>query len=214
MRQILIALVALAFAPFAQAQTPWPDAAPDQWVMAHVDVETTGLNPAHHEMIDIGLIYTDLAGAELGRLYVRIMPDHPERIDEGARRVNGFDVDYWRAHGAVNETEAVRQIVEFHHRMRGGKRVIFTAFNVGFDQSFTRALFAQHGVNWNDLYFYHILDIPSMAWGQGLTALNSTELSRDLGIADETRVAIEHTGITGAAFNVSVYRALLARRAH
>ena len=45
---------------------------------------------AWHEMVDAGLIYTDLDGNELGRLYVRIMPDHPERLSEGARAVNGF----------------------------------------------------------------------------------------------------------------------------
>lgn len=34
----------------------------------------------------------------------------------------------------------------------------------------------------------------------------------DLGLPDETRVPTEHTGITGAAFNVLVYRALIARQ--
>lgn len=212
MRAFLAVLVFLLQAPLAHAQIVWPPENPGGWILAHIDVETTGLDPAWNEMIDIGMVYTDVAGAELGRLYVRIMPAHPERIDEGARRVNAFDVDYWRAHGAVSEGEAVKKIVDFHKTIRGERQVIFTAYNVWFDQSFTTALFARHGVKWRDLFFYHVLDIPSMAWGQGLTALNGTDLSASLGLPDETRVAVEHTGITGASFNVSVYRALLARR--
>jgi DNA polymerase III epsilon subunit-like protein len=212
MRAFLAILAFLLLAPLAHAQTVWPPENPDGWILAHVDVETTGLDPAWNEMIDIGMVYTDVAGEELGRLYVRIMPAHPERIDEGARKVNAFDVDYWRAQGAVSEAEAVEKIVAFHEKMRGDKQALFTAYNVWFDQSFTTALFARHGVKWRDLFFYHVLDIPSMAWGQGLTELSSTKLSATLGIADETRVPIEHTGITGAAFNVSVYKALLARR--
>lgn len=213
MRALFLILFALIPASQAGAQNAWPPEDPSGWILAHVDVETTGLDPDFHEMIDIGMIYTDLAGEELGRFYVRIMPAHPGRIDEGARRVNAFDVEDWQARGAVSEQEAVERIVAFHEKMADKRQVIFTAYNAWFDQGFTAALFARHGVAWRDLFFYHVLDIPSMAWGQGLTALNATQLSRALGLPDETRVPSEHTGITGAGFNLSVYRALMARRA-
>lgn len=204
---------ALLIVPPAFAQMEWPPQNPDAWLLAHVDVETTGLDPAWHEMIDIGLIYTTLDGEELGRRYIRIMPAHPERIDEGARRVNGFEVARWEELGAVSEQDAVAEIIAFHEEMRGERKVLFTAYNAWFDQAFTTALLARHDAQWRDLFFYHVLDIPSMAWGQGLRALNATELSKALGLTDETRVPTEHTGITGAAFNLSVYRALSAKTA-
>lgn len=212
MRKFVFAVLAWLSIPLAQAQLVWPPGDPDAWVLAHVDVETTGLDPAYHEMIDIGMIYTDLEGRELGRLHLRILPAHPGRLDEGARRVNGFDAAAWVAGGALSEAEAVRRIVEFHEHNRAGKRVLFTAYNAWFDQAFTSALFARHGAAWREFYFYHVLDLPSMAWGQGLRALNATELAAALGLPDETRVPSEHTGITGAAFNLAVYRALLARQ--
>jgi oligoribonuclease (3'-5' exoribonuclease) len=211
-RRLTLIVLCLMFIPWAHAQDAWPPENPDGWVLAHVDVETTGLDPVFHEMIDIGMIYTDLDGEELGRLFLRIMPAHPERIDEGARNVNAFDVDDWRAHGAVSEAEAVERIVSFHKEMAGERTVIFTAFNAWFDQRFTSALLARQEVAWRDLFFYHVLDIPSMAWGQGMTGLNATQLSQALGLPDETRVPSEHTGITGAAFNLAVYRALLSRQ--
>jgi oligoribonuclease (3'-5' exoribonuclease) len=146
----LIALSACATAPGpapdGQTRPPFPTTENRAaFGLAHVDVETTGLDPDYHEMIDAGLIYTDLDGRELGRIYVRILPTHPERISEGARAVNGFDVAYWTSHGAVSEAEAVRQILDFHRRVSGGRTMIFTAYNAQFDTRFMTALLAEHG---------------------------------------------------------------------
>ena len=45
-------------------------------------------HPGHHEMIDFGVVMTDLDGAELGELFIRLQPEHPERTDNGARAVH------------------------------------------------------------------------------------------------------------------------------
>lgn len=217
MRRILLILIAALLSFAAQAAEPrsyrFPQEGRERMGIAHVDVETTGLDPRFHEMIDIGMIYTDLDGDEIDRLYVRILPPHPKRLDPGAKAVNGFDTDYWRAHGAVDEKEAVRRILAFHEKASGGRQIIFAAYNVWFDQSFLDALLRRNGSAWRDLFHYHVLDIPSIAWGQGVEALRGADVAAALGLPDETRVPIEHTGLTGAAFNVSVYRALIARRA-
>lgn len=212
--RILGILAGLTFASGTAAQPPalQPNLAAERYVLAHVDVETTGLDPAFHEIVSVGMIYTDVDGTELGRLDLRIMPPHPGRIDSGARAVNGFDRAFWRRMGAIGEAEAVRRIRAFHDRARGGRTVLFTAFNVWFDQAFLTALLRRQGAEWRDLYHYQVLDIPSMAWAQGLRQLGGTDLAAALGVPDETRVPTEHTGITGAAFNVSIYRALLARQ--
>ncbi|MBY0423321.1 MAG: 3'-5' exonuclease [Parvularculaceae bacterium] len=210
---VALALVAVAARAAENPQYRFPKDGRERMGLAHVDIETTGLDPRFHEMIDIGMIYTDLDGAEIDRLYVRILPPHPERLDPGAKAVNGFDEAYWRKQGAVDEGEAVRRILAFHARASAGRQMIFTAYNVWFDQSFLDALLRRHGAAWRDLFHYHVLDIPSIAWGQGIKALNGTDVAAALGIPDETRVPIEHTGLTGAAFNVSVYRALIVKRA-
>ena len=57
---------ALDSVPLATS-TPAND--PDDWLMAHVDVETTGLVPGYHEMIDVGIVMTDLEGNEIDRLF-------------------------------------------------------------------------------------------------------------------------------------------------
>jgi len=219
-----LAVTALAFLLAACASTPLPEleanAAPPfpnaenraAFALAHVDVETTGLDPAFHEMIDIGAIYTDLDGKELGRFYVRILPDHPERLSPGAAAVNGFSVGYWKAHGAVPEAEAVRQFLAFHQQASAGRTMIFTAWNAQFDRRFLGALLHQHGSGFAPLFHYYVLDVPSMAWALGLEDLAGRTVGPKLGVPPETSVPEEHVGMTGAEFNVAVYRALLARR--
>jgi hypothetical protein len=41
--------------------------------------------------------------------------------------------------------------------------------------------------------------------------LTGRSLAKKLGVADEPRIAEQHTGITGAQLNARLYRALMAR---
>jgi DNA polymerase III epsilon subunit-like protein len=210
MKTILAVIAAFAFLVQAGADQPAsPGREPERWALAHIDVETTGLDPSFHAMIDIGVIYTDLEGEELGRLYIRIMPDHPDRIEPGARAVNGFDVDYWEAQGAVSEQEAVVRLLEFHRQTAGDRTVMLTAYNAWFDHIFLGTLLSRHDASWRDMFYYHVLDIPSMAWGRGIRGVSGGEVAAALGLSPETSVPLEHTGLSGAVFNLSVYRALM-----
>jgi DNA polymerase III epsilon subunit-like protein len=217
--QILISLhrttLALAAAYIlagpAAAQPAWPAEAPQEWGLAIIDVETTGLDPAHHEMIDIGIIYADLEGNEIGRFFTRIMPPHPERIDEAARAVNGFSEERWRELEALDEADAVAQFLAFHESAAADRRFIFTAYNAQFDRGFIDALLNRHGSDFDALYTYFLLDIPSMAWGAGIPNLDNAQVAEALGVPDETRDPMQHTGATGAEWNLSLYRALLGR---
>ena len=49
--------------------------------LALIDVETTGLDADVHEMIDIGAVYVDTEGQELGRFFIRVNPAHPDEPD-------------------------------------------------------------------------------------------------------------------------------------
>lgn len=194
------ARVAISAAP----ATPVP---PD--IIALIDVETTGLDPRHHEMIDLGAVYVRPDGSELGRFFVRILPPHPERVDPEAAAVNGYDPLRWSELGAVTEAEAVQRWREFHARIAAGRPVTFGAFNAYFDQAFTDALLHRHGSRWRDWFHYQILDLPSMAFAQGARKLTGADVAQRYRIAAETRDPLQHTGATGAEFNLAIYRALL-----
>src|SRR5690606_12951205 len=182
---------------------------PEEWLLAFVDVETTGLVPGHHEMIDIGVILADLEGEEIDRLFLRIMPQHPERTSPEAAAVNGFAVERWNELGALRPADAAERLLAFHRRHAGGKRIVMVAHNSQFDAAFLDHFMRSVGRSRNDLYYYYVLDIPSMAWGLGLRLLHGQRLAAHFEVPDEPRTALEHTGITGADLNLRLYRRLL-----
>ena len=200
----------LAIAQVGHAQNvPWPSEDHTAWGIAVLDVETTGLDPEHHEMIDLGLIYTDLKGEELARFFVRIRPDYPERIGDVAMSINGYNKLRWEELGAVDEKEAVRQFLDFHEKHKGERSWLVLAYNAYFDRNFLDALLRQHGSSFRSIYSYFVLDLPSIAWGRGYVDLQLSDVAIRLGVEPETRDPLKHTGLTGAEFNLSLYRALL-----
>jgi len=203
---------AAATLPQPRSHLPGPEEQPERWLLAFIDVETTGLVPGWHEMIDIGVVMTDLAGNELGKHFQRIQPRHPERLDEGARAVNAFDPDRWAAVGAVDARTAVEGLRSFHRELAGDRSVLFVAYNSQFDAAFLDHLFRTADGSWRELYHYFVLDVPSMAWSLGLRGLTGQALAEALGVQDEPRIAQDHTGLTGAQLNARLYRAIEARR--
>lgn len=199
-------VTALERAPVA---TTNPAELPDQWLLAFVDIETTGLVPGYHEAIDVGMVMTDLDGQVLDSLFLRILPEFPERLSEGARLVNAYDLELWRALGALKPAAAVDSIVRFHTAVADGRNVLMVAFNSQFDTAFLDHLFRSQGRSWRELFHYFVLDLPSMAWALGYRDLRGDLLAKRLGIEDEPHVAVEHTGLTGASLNARLYRALM-----
>ena len=208
--QVLFGLLVTS-AVVQATEVPVRSALPGPTIIAIVDVETTGLDPSHHEMVDLGALYVRPDGQELGRFFVRIHPPHPDRLDPGAAAVNGYSPARWRTLGAVDEAEAVRQWRAFHDQMAraSGATVTFAALNAWFDQSFTDALLRRHNSSWRELFHYQILDLPSMAWGQGARELGGAALAARYGVEPETRDPLRHTGESGVEFNLALYRAML-----
>ena len=192
----------------------FPHEASKDWVLAHIDVETTGLIPGYNEMIDMGLVYTTLEGSILDSFFVRIMPNHPERTAPKAAEINGFSVEKWKQYGALNPEEAVDSLVQFHQGLAQNRQALLVAFNSQFDAAFLDHLFRGSQRSWRELYFYYVLDIPSMAWGLGYWDLTAQELMEKYQITDEPHIADLHTGITGAQKNVRVYQALQEHLLH
>ncbi len=208
--KILITLAIVWSTSVDAQEMGWPQDAPEAWLLAFVDVETTGLIPGFHEMIDIGVVMTDLDGAEVGELFIRIQPDFPERTDDGARAVNAFDEQRWRQLEALSGEAAADRLVEFTNKTAGERQVLMVAYNSHFDTAFLDHLFRSQNRSWRELYHYFVLDIPSMAWSRGIRGLTGSALSAALGVDDEPHVAALHTGITGARLNARIYRALLS----
>lgn len=195
--------------PPARAQA-MPPVGPD-WILAHIDIETTGLLPGYHELVDIGIVYTDLDGNVLAKFHRKIMPEHLDRVDPGAVRVNGFNPEVWREHNAVSAEEARKALLRFERARFSARRILRVAYNCKFDAAFLDPLYREHGEQFDQPnYSYVWLDIPSMAWVLGYRQLRLTELAEALGVEPSPSNPLEHTGLADAEANVRLYRALLA----
>ncbi len=199
---------------FMDVGSSLPSTNPDEWLMAFVDVETTGLIPGYHEMIDIGMVITDLEGNVIDSMFCLVQPEHPERLSEGAYAVNAFDPQLWNSRGALSSKAAVDSIMSFHNRVADGRYVLLTAFNSQFDTAFMDHLFRSCDHSWRELFHYMVLDVPSMAWGLGFRDIRPYTLMEKYNVTDEPHVAKDHTGITGAMLNVRIYQAIIYHLEH
>ena len=81
-----------------------PGHAPADWTLAHIDVETTGLVPGYHEMIDIGVVMTDLEGHELA-----------EKLGIGEETID--PLEHTGMTGAVSNAEVYRALLKKYHEL-------------------------------------------------------------------------------------------------
>jgi len=177
---------------------------------AIVDVETTGLNPNYHEMIDIGIIIINQNLEIKGQYFSKVLPSFPERIDPIAQNINGFDLQRWTQEEAISEEELINQMNIFLNNYIG--KPIFIAFNSWFDSGFVRNLLNEHDYKFNDWFDYRVLDIPSIALACGYfpkTPDFNEKLATLLEVQPETKDPLKHTGESGVNFNYALLRSLM-----
>ena len=177
---------------------------------AIVDVETTGLNPNYHEMIDIGIIIINQNLEIKGQYFSKVLPSFPERIDPIAQSINGFDLQRWTQEEAISEEELINQMNIFLNNYIG--KPIFIAFNSWFDSGFLRNLLNEYDYKFNDWFDYRVLDIPSIALACGYfpkTPDFNEKLATLLEVQPETKDPLKHTGESGVNFNYALLRSLM-----
>ena len=175
-----------------------------------MDVETTGLNPNYHEMIDIGIIIINQNLEIKGQYFSKVLPSFPERIDPIAQNINGFDLQRWTQEEAISEEELINQMNIFLNNYIG--KPIFIAFNSWFDSGFVRNLLNEYDYKFNDWFDYRVLDIPSIALACGYfptTPDFNEKLATLLEVQPETKDPLKHTGESGVNFNYALLRSLM-----
>ena len=137
--------------------------------VAFVDVETTGLDPDFHEIIEICIIIDKKV------YHQKVHPTQPHRIDEKAVAVNGYHPKEWT--DAITPKQAAHDV----GRLLSGHIII--GHNPRFDYQFLKSLLEDHNVDsWLDprcvdtttLSFVHL--VP-----HGIRRLNMDEIRKFLG---------------------------------
>jgi DNA polymerase III epsilon subunit family exonuclease len=130
--------------------------------LAFIDVETTGLDPNRHEIIELGCVLARQVPMEgkgsrlefVEEFEYRILPEHLEDADPESLMINGFTAERWA--DAVPLEVAMEQ---FSEKVRGAS---FVAHNVSFDLAFVEKAFKRTGVK--NLMHYHKIDTISLAF--------------------------------------------------
>lgn len=102
-----------------------------------VDVETTGLDPRKHEIIEI-CIMTQYPNGKTKTFYTKIKPSNIEDADPRALAINGFDMEVWK--GANLFANVAPMIID---NLQGG---VIVGHNVAFDIAFIREELERAGV--------------------------------------------------------------------
>ncbi len=164
------------------------------------DVETTGLDPRYHEIVEIGAINVDADLNELARFDLKVRPIFLDRAEPIALAVNGYNEKDWAE--AVSYYNAASQFRDF------SAEGVLAAWNITFEYNFLDQMFRDtRVVNMMD---YHRIDLPSIAWAflPGRTKLSLDSVGEYFGLAPEQK---PHRGIRGAEYELNVLRHLLGK---
>lgn len=159
-----------------------------------IDVETTGLNPARHGVIEIGAVRMS-DGAEFHRS-CHVSPI--VELDDDALRVNGCTPERCRDRNLPSETQAVRDLVGWV----GPGSAILCGMNPRYDLEMLRAV-AARGVDTELPFSHRTLDMHSLAvrWAIGAgravppAGFKTDAIYELLGLPPEPK---PHLALTGA----------------
>ena len=160
--------------------------------LAFTDIETTGLNRAKHEIIEVALFIVNQPEFEIIETWqAKIKPLHPENIDPIARKMVGYSAKDWK--------DSLHPKIAFEEYSKKTRDCHLVAHNIYFDRSFLEDNFRKWKVP--VLWHYHSLDTVSLAYyklGPNIS-FKLSELAKYFGIKqekhhsayDDTRVCYE-----------------------
>ena len=148
-------------------------------ILYFVDVETTGLSPAKHTILEFCAI-KQVNRVETERLYMKIHPTEEDlfRANGYALAVNGYDPEKWK--DALEPKDAAKKIAKF---LFGTSETALVAHNVSFDARMIRAFLNRWHTDQN--LPFRTIDTVSLAFAHlkplGLNSMKLDSIRQFLG---------------------------------
>lgn len=168
--------------------------------IAIIDLETTGLDPAQHEIIEIGAVIFESGYPISETLDIKVKPVHPETGQPEAFKVNGYDAAQWEDAPPLKDALAILQ-----EKCNGA---IFMAYNVSFDWQFIEQAYWRAGMR-NPFHKIKI-DLLTLAWLK-VPGANSLALKAVCGMLDIPPEPEVHRALNGAKRAFEVYQKLIVK---
>jgi len=123
--------------------------------LAFLDVETTGLDPTKHEIIEIAIIVEE--GGEIKEIFeTKIKPQNLERASPEALEINGYNKNPKAWDSAPNFSEVGHLIAK---TLKG---CVLVGHNVGFDEEFIKIMMTRNGMR--ERIPYHKIDTVTLVF--------------------------------------------------
>ena len=169
--------------------------------LAFVDLETSGLDPTRHEILEAAVIRVDAGTlADIDCTDVRVHPMRLEDADPEALRMVGYSKRAWELAATLDEA------LEWIWPLLDG--AVLAGHNPAFDRAFLEAAWQRTGVP-RPALDHHILDTASLAWplfaSGRLASLSLDAVCKHLGIVRKVR----HRALADADDSLEVARRLL-----
>jgi len=176
--------------------------------LAFIDLETTGLDPEKHEILEIGGVVVwhniDDRGVnsfqEIGEFEYKVKPKHIETASPEALRINHYNEADWLFAGELNQT-----LKDLSKKAEGA---VMVAHNVAFDWGFLSAACFRENI---DLKMdYHKLDLLSIAFAKlynkdWTPKLNLWALAEHFGLQNKKA----HSALADARVAYEIYQKLM-----
>jgi DNA polymerase III epsilon subunit-like protein len=176
--------------------------------LAFIDTETTGTNPDRHEIIELAVIIARQVPREgkgpkleiVEECEWKIKMEHPERAEEQALRVNGYNEVDWMF--AVDRKKAMEEFA------KKTQSCSFVSHNITFDYNFVTKAFEETGVE-NRMHYAKI-DTISLAFARLYDAPQADKFSlRALCELFKIENTKAHTALADTRALVAVYKRLM-----
>lgn len=173
-----------------------------------IDLETTGLDPDKHEIIEIGAILARQTSRAnkmpevsfIEEIEIKIKPESIETADPEALRINGYNESEWLF--ATDLKQALESII------KKSDKAVLVGQNVSFDINFLERAFRKTSLK-NPFYF-HSLDLVSIAYAklsgkEGINKFTLWSLSEYFNIKNEKA----HTAMADIRATFEIYKKLI-----
>lgn len=176
--------------------------------LAFIDTETTGLNPDYHEVIEFACIIARQVPREgkgptieiVEEFEMKIKPEHLERAEEEALRVNGYNEADWIF--AIDQKNAWEHIAK---KVAGCNMV---SHNITFDHAFVTKSLERYGVE--NTFHFHKIDTISMAFARLYDVPQAERFSlKALCELFKVENAKAHTALADTRALVEVYKKMM-----
>lgn len=179
-----------------------------------IDIECSGTVPALYDMLSLGAVVVGPGPdqhLQIGAsIYLELRPEAP-RVDPGAMKVNGLDLDHLRAHGLPLRDGLLQLSVWVKEHTAPGTKPVFVGHNAPFDWSFVA--YSYHAHDLPNPFGYKALDTKALATGRlGIHWFDSGKERLDamLGIASED-LSQKHNALYDARYQADILLKLLER---